>query len=267
MPEIGTSGLMSGEGKRSATERQRHRASPRLYTPIRASPHETSRSSRLAAGLDAVIERRDVTDRTGRAGLRERAARGVRARYARAPGSLIAGSRMTRVPLAAVAAPLAIVMTIARRRGAPLRTLVYAAYCCPVSLVATPIGVDGVPGLPLREIRLLVNDCVFPTMPVPLNLMSVFASSRTDPASAPTPVTFPLMTLRSMLSEPLLSAWTPRTAFPVNTELLTITRLLVPAASPKLLRLECELSITASTVPLIGPTTMPVPPLSWTTCS
>jgi hypothetical protein len=37
MPEIGTSGLMSGEGKRSVAHKRRHRASSRLYSLIRAT--------------------------------------------------------------------------------------------------------------------------------------------------------------------------------------------------------------------------------------
>jgi hypothetical protein len=59
---------------------------------------------------------------------------------------------------------------------------------------------------PLREnlrivrSRLLVKENVLPEMLVPLNMMSVLASPTTDPASAPTPVTLPLMTLRSMFS-------------------------------------------------------------------
>jgi hypothetical protein len=45
-----------------------------------------------------------------------------------------------------------------------------SAYCWPVSLVATPIRVGGVPALPFSAMRLFVKEKALPETPVPLNM-------------------------------------------------------------------------------------------------
>lgn len=119
----------------------------------------------------------------------------------------------------------------------------------------------------LPEIRLFPKDVVAREMPVPLKAISRLEIMTVDPAPADIPVTLLLITLLSAVSFPPASIWMPALELPESTERLTIALFPEATATPKALRLECTLSITASTTPVDGAMAMPVPALFLTTVS